>query len=408
MKKLTIVKLFSLLTLAASGAFALGSALNSKKVDAVDAANTKTFYLLRTNGWDDWDTPRIHYWGGDNPTSWDSRPNMVWVRDTYVSGSVTGKLWKYEVPENSTGLLVTKPNSGQTDNYNFASTWGEEEYNGAYLYYDNANKLQPIDLVLVDDGCYLRGDWTDGWSLKGQLKMSGTGPYTISNVDLSGGSAVKMAHVTNGTEDWWGQFHSVSSTDNVRYPVQEIEDENHNVNAGVVSTGTYNITVTYFNNGLWDYEFEGTANVDLDAACTFASNFSTTIKANCPYNYESSSYNDGKSASTLASAWSSEISAYGSLTAVVKSYLTNKDSHVSEITHMFEVYDYVYGHYSSVRNLSGSDFLGRSPTIVNSSNIVGIVSINESTNTIAIIVIISLVSVTAIGGFFFIRKRKEN
>ena len=34
--------------------------------------------------------------------------------------------------------------------------------------------------------------------------------------------------------------------------------------------------------------------------------------------------------------------------------------------------------------------------------------IGENTNTVAIIVIISMVSVTAIGGYFFLRKRKEN
>jgi len=34
--------------------------------------------------------------------------------------------------------------------------------------------------------------------------------------------------------------------------------------------------------------------------------------------------------------------------------------------------------------------------------------IGENTNTVAIIVIISMVSVTAIGGYFFLRRRKEN
>ena len=37
----------------------------------------------------------------------------------------------------------------------------------------------------------------------------------------------------------------------------------------------------------------------------------------------------------------------------------------------------------------------------------GLLTINENANSIAIIVIVSLVSVTAIGGFFFIRRRKE-
>ena len=41
-------------------------------------------------------------------------------------------------------------------------------------------------------------------------------------------------------------------------------------------------------------------------------------------------------------------------------------------------------------------------------NLTALISVNGTTNTIAIIVIISLVSVTAIGGYFFIRRRKEN
>ena len=41
------------------------------------------------------------------------------------------------------------------------------------------------------------------------------------------------------------------------------------------------------------------------------------------------------------------------------------------------------------------------------ANLVSFIN-NENTNTVAIIVIISLVSVTAIGGYFFIRKRREN
>ena len=34
--------------------------------------------------------------------------------------------------------------------------------------------------------------------------------------------------------------------------------------------------------------------------------------------------------------------------------------------------------------------------------------IGENTNTVAIIVVISMVSITAIGGYFFLKKRKEN
>ena len=53
-------------------------------------------------------------------------------------------------------------------------------------------------------------------------------------------------------------------------------------------------------------------------------------------------------------------------------------------------------------SLNGSTLLAARPGVSPLLNIIG-----ENTNTVAIIVIISMVSVTAIGGYFFYRKRKE-
>ena len=54
-------------------------------------------------------------------------------------------------------------------------------------------------------------------------------------------------------------------------------------------------------------------------------------------------------------------------------------------------------------SLNSSNQLAARPGISPLVNIIG-----ENTNTVAIIVIISMVSVTAIGGYFFLRRRKEN
>ena len=56
---------------------------------------------------------------------------------------------------------------------------------------------------------------------------------------------------------------------------------------------------------------------------------------------------------------------------------------------------------------NGETFNISTGSFASSPNVLPIVS-NENANIVVIIVIISLVSVTAIGGFFFIRKRKEN
>ena len=75
------------------------------------------------------------------------------------------------------------------------------------------------------------------------------------------------------------------------------------------------------------------------------------------------------------------------------------------------LYDYIatkYGHSLESSDLDDFDFIGRNIVPTGGAklmlNFVG----GENTNTIAIIVIISMVSVTAIGGYFFIKRRKVN
>ena len=47
-------------------------------------------------------------------------------------------------------------------------------------------------------------------------------------------------------------------------------------------------------------------------------------------------------------------------------------------------------------------------TVQESARVISAFGIVQNNNAIAIIVVISMISITAIGGFFFLRKRKEN
>ena len=130
--------------------------------------------------------------------------------------------------------------------------------------------------------------------------------------------------------------------------------------------------------------------------------------ANCPYNYSTSGYNDGKSSSTIASTWGAKVTAYAALSAKAKNYLsTEAGNSVAAITTMWTSYDYVYGHYASVRAVVGADFLGRDPAIVASFSIEGLNQVSNSPETI-IIVVISATTLVAVGGFFLLRKKREN
>ena len=68
-------------------------------------------------------------------------------------------------------------------------------------------------------------------------------------------------------------------------------------------------------------------------------------------------------------------------------------------------YDYIVGMHGTS---TFSDFMDREPASLSGAKVLFATLTGDKTNSVAIIVIISMVSVTAIGGYFFIRKRKEN
>ena len=73
-------------------------------------------------------------------------------------------------------------------------------------------------------------------------------------------------------------------------------------------------------------------------------------------------------------------------------------------------YDYIVTKYNTTQTTVFEEFMGRldAGKISYSSRIMpGILGISNSSSATAIIVVVSLVSITAIGGYFFLRKRKE-
>lgn len=120
----------------------------------------------------------------------------------------------------------------------------------------------------------------------------------------------------------------------------------------------------------------------------------------------------------LASAWTTMSNSYSSLDLSTKALFLevaeDGDENGSEIEHAVATYDYILKKYNTTTVTTYTDFMGRVSanivTLSSSSNkiLVNPLFSNENTNLITIIVIISLVSITSIGGYFFIRKRKVN
>ena len=142
------------------------------------------------------------------------------------------------------------------------------------------------------------------------------------------------------------------------------------------------------------------------ALLSFVNTFNTTMDCS-----------DGGDTTNIESKWSSASSAFTSAInglsssdqKVFKRLVANASSVEGgdSLQDFLARYDYIIAKYKL-----DNDFLHSSADraeVAKSQFILPLVNIiGENTNTVAIIVIISMVSVTAIGGYFFLRKRKEN
>ena len=154
------------------------------------------------------------------------------------------------------------------------------------------------------------------------------------------------------------------------------------------------------------YKMDTTSTVEAEVS-TFVSGFYSSIDGVCdPDGVETN-------VTTLNSAWSSQSTAFKALSVDAQAILANTTYTHDEETpgttkYIIDKYDYVYGKYSE--SLTKGDFMNRTEagTLVSYSSFSKLSILGDNTNVIAIIVVISLVGVTTIGGYFFLRKRKEH
>ena len=124
--------------------------------------------------------------------------------------------------------------------------------------------------------------------------------------------------------------------------------------------------------------------------------------------------NNGATAPST-SVWGSISTAYGNIPAAMKyekALLTGgtaDEESEDVIEQALARYDYIVGKYNKGQGITAyNDFLGRNPSPIGNSRIISNSIVNNSVNTVAIIVVISMISITAIGGYFYLRKKKED
>lgn len=139
-------------------------------------------------------------------------------------------------------------------------------------------------------------------------------------------------------------------------------------------------------------------NTDLQAfnATQFATEFLSTYTAGC-------NADGGYDSENMK--WSTASAQFGYLASADQTTLRGATASESgsNVEQAVARYDYIVGKYGIA---TFEDFMTRNPAALSSSKILPSI-VGESGTTVSVIVIITMVSLTAIGGYFFIRKRKE-
>ena len=141
----------------------------------------------------------------------------------------------------------------------------------------------------------------------------------------------------------------------------------------------------------------------------FAEAFNTALEAVCDA--------DGATvAADLASAWSSQATAFAALDETTEqSILTNATAKTTSGATAVELcvakYDYIIGKYNTTTVTTYTDFMGRVDagkiTLSSGSNLMNRFILNSDTTVLTVIVITAVLGFTTIGGYFLLRKKKE-
>ncbi len=219
-----------------------------------------------------------------------------------------------------------------------------------------------------------------------------------ASLSLEKDSVVKFAHTLNDLNVGFpATFTALLETGGASSFFTTLSDNTLKANIAI-SVAVY--FKPYSGNDQVYFEY-GDAN--LSSALSFAKDFNTVFA-------ENGGICDATGANTdktkLKEAWETKKSEYSALSSEAKAYLTDENSSdYSDIIAMLTRYDYIYGKYHATLG-TDNNFLARSvntttvsPRVINSTS--------NNSAALAAIVIVSSVSIVAVGFYFAIKKSRR-
>ena len=401
MKTKGLIKLLVGMTLAASGAFAVGSAVSNKKAESVEAAGdtlvegtniylagsgdiditgaTLSAWVWYTSGGSHWETFDYDALSGYYMITLDSAANGLTFARCSTRPSNNSSTWG----DAGTVYNQTDMNFASGKNWIWPKSWSNSiTCEWRYISYHLAGSFTDPTW----QGALSTYKMTDGFDDDGNHQASIIFNNTTANTQ------VKCTANYNGTVpsgNWYGTLASGYNTTHVG---------SDSGNIVLKTVGSYEIYL----------KSDRTVWVQIssaDEADHYAQEFLTTIT--CSDNSVTSSLSAWNK---VGSATTSMEYKWEQLTHGAQNVLKGATGNLNgtNVQKCIARYDRILGKYG-YGSAEGQyhDFMGRTPAPISGARLM--LPVNESNTTnISIIVIISLVSVTAIGGFFFIKKRQEN
>ena len=326
------------------------------------------------------------------------------------------------------GAVLATSNTSVTVSYeNENGTTISTSYNITVAAFNGYSKVTSLSDITVGDSYLIGGLNTS--NLMGTYSTSGSGSntkYFRQSVDGSSvvdethtrvaslpSGAVEVTFLSDGNGNYYifdmtGEFYlqagsstatlkNVSSSENAT--VWSIEFDatgiriGHQVDENTTHYLEYNNSSPRFsnyaaNNSYYIAVFKKTGSSLKTSVTSFAN---TSLKMSDP------SYEGDISTANCASNYSAMKTAYSNLSEEEKNVFQYSDD-----------YSAARARLAKWATANGETFTYGAANPFGSAKVSPIAFVNENTNAVAIIVIISLVSVTAIGGYFFIKRREQN
>lgn len=420
MKKLRKL-LIGLAGLSLSVGAAVGVGLNADKgAKEAKATGGATIYL--DNAWVAGGADTAKYWVHE----WDSS-NKNDTYDAWMTPAANG-LFTVTMNKASYDSLIFIRVSSNLNDFKWPDqsddSWnqtGDQTIPGGkntFKLYDNCTDGEWDTNVRVNvaDGTYLVGKYhgaAENWEAVSLSNDKVTESVTYdeglnkfyATVELYAGDYFKLININRGIQ-YWETIHSIRSADETYYP----HDWNGN-NIKVTKAGIYYVTIGFETEG----ENIGKQWVYLsNSASAFADEFLSGDTMTC----DPTGVNEPVFKTEVKDySWAYFDSYYKGLDTYAKEtfYTATNDKNGTNIEKFVSRYFTILANHGDVRDLEDklvyTQFLTNTAGTVRAARIVNnipVLSNGDNSNTTLIVVIaISAISILTIGGYFFIRKRKE-